>query len=420
MMGAMFRSLRLVNYRLLFFGALVSNVGHWMQATAMSWVVLTQLTDNDAAAMGIALALQFGPPLLLVGVSGLAADRFDRRRLLLITQAALFASAAAIGILMLAGVMQLWIMYGFCLLLGCIAAFDNPARQAFVSDVVPRGDAPNAIALNSASFNVARLIGPAVAGIAIIVIGSGWVFLANAVSYVGMILALMLMRREELLPRVRPVGVQRFTDGLRYLGQRPDLLVLFAMVFLLGAFGMNFQIFASTMTLEFGLDADAYGLLTSVLAIGALTGSLAAARRDKASMHWVVIAAFVFGTAMLLSAFAPGYWWYAATCAVVGFGTVTMLTTANGYVQTTTNPSLRGRILAIYLAMLMGGTFLGAPVVGWVAQTFGPRAAIILGGASGIVGGAIGLARWLATRREPQLDTAALRIIQPTPDEIVG
>jgi len=413
----MFRSLRLVNYRSLFFGALISNIGQWMQSTAMSWVVLTELTNNDAAAMGIALALQFGPPLVLVPISGWAADHFDRQWLLGVTQTALALTATAIGILMLLGAMDIWLMYAFCLMLGIIMAFDSPARQAFVSDVVPRVDAPNAIALNSASFNVARLIGPAVAGVAIIIIGSGWVFIANAVSYIAMLVVLIIIRRDELVPRERPVGVQRVSDGFRYLGKRPDLVVLFVMVFLMGAFGMNFPIFASTMTLEFGLDADAYGLLTSILAIGALAGSLAAARRDKASLHWIVIAAFIFGVAMVAGVVSPGYWWYAATCIVAGFGTVTMLTTANGYVQTTTHPTLRGRVLAIYLALLMGGTFVGAPIVGWVADAYGARMALALGATAGLLAGLTGLVRWLAIRREPPLDTATLRVIQPTADE---
>jgi len=413
----MFRSLRLVNYRLLFIGSSISSIGQCMQSTAMSWVVLTELTANDAAAMGVALALQFGPPLLLVPVSGWVADRFDRRRLLLVTQTALALTATAIGLLMLSGVMTLAIMYGFCLLLGVCNAFDNPARQAFVSDVVPRTDASNAIALNSASFNVARLIGPAVAGLALVGIGSGWVFLANAVSYVAMLVVLAAIRRGELEPRTTSPGRQRFTDGFRYLGKRPDLIVLFTMVLLMGAFGMNFPIFASTMTLEFGLDADAFGLLTSVLAIGALAGSLLAARRDKASMNWIVIAAFVFGAAMIAAVFAPGYWFFAATCILSGFGSVTLLTTSNGYVQTTTNPALRGRVLAIYLALLMGGTFIGAPIVGWVAETFGPRAAVAVGAAAGLLAGIVGLVRWLMTRNEPPLDTATLRVIQPTADK---
>lgn len=412
----MFRSLRLVNYRSLFFGALISNIGQWMQSTAMSWVVLTELTDNDAAAMGLAMALQFGPPLVLVPITGWTADRFDRQLLLGITQTALALTATAIGILMLSGAMTIWIMYGFCVMLGVIMAFDAPARQAFVSDVVPRTDASNAIALNSASFNVARLIGPAVAGLAIIVIGSGWVFIANAVSYIAMLVVLIVIRRDELVPRERAVGAQRVSDGFRYLRKRPDLIVLFAMAFLIGAFGMNFPIFASTMTVDFGLDADSYGLLTSILAIGALAGSLAAARRDKASMHWMVIAAFVFGVAMVAGFFAPGYWWYAATCMIAGFGTVTMMTTANGYVQTTTAPTLRGRVLAIYLAIIMGGSFVGAPVVGWVADVYGARVALLIAAASGILSGLIGLVRWLVIRREPPIDTATLRIIQPTID----
>ena len=414
----MFRSLRLVNYRLLFFGALISNIGQWMQSTAMSWVVLTVLTDNDAAAMGFALALQFGPQLVLFGLSGWTADRFDRRHILLVTQTSLALVATAIGVLMLSGAMTLGLMYGFCLLLGFFAAFDNPARQAFVSDVVPRSDASNGIALNSASFNVARLIGPAVAGVSIIVIGSGWVFIANAVSFLSMIIALMAMRRDELIPRVRSAGPQRFTDGLRYLRKRPDLLVLFLMVFLMGAFGMNFPVFASTMTLEFGLDADAFGVLTSVLAIGALAGSLAAAKRDKASMHWVVLAAFVYSLAAFAGAVSPGYWWYAATCIVAGFGTVTMLTTANGYVQTTTHPTLRGRVLAVYIAMLMGGTFLGAPLVGRIADVFGARVALAVGATAGLLAGTIGLIRWLTTRNRPPLDTATLRVIESTTDSI--
>jgi len=414
----MFRSLRLVNYRLLFIGSSISSIGQWMQSTAMSWVVLTELTANDAAAMGIALALQFGPPLILVPVSGWVADRFDRQRLLFVTQLALALTATGIGVLMLSGVMTLPIMYGFCLLLGVCNAFDNPARQAFVSDVVPRPDAPNAIALNSAAFNVARLVGPAVAGIALVVTSSGWVFLANAVSYVAMLVVLVLIRRDQLEPRTRAQGRQRFTDGFRYLRRRPDLVVLFTMVLLMGSFGLNFPIFSSTMTLEFGLDADAFGLLTSVLAIGALAGSLLAARRDKASMHWIVIACLIFGLALAAAVVSPGYWFYAVTCAVAGFGSVTMLATSNGYVQTTTTPALRGRVLAIYLALLMGGTFIGAPIVGWVAEAFGPRAAVAVGAVAGLAAGTIGLVRWLSTRGEPPLDTSALRVIQATTDSI--
>ncbi len=390
-MSAMFRSFSVFNYRVWFIGALVSNIGAWMQATAQNWVVLTELTDNDAAAMGITMALQFAPPLLLVGVTGWVADRFERRKLLMVTQGVLFALAIALGVMILTGQMTLLIMYGFALALGVVSAFDNPARQAFVSDVVTRENASNAVALNAASFNGARMIGPAVAGVVIVAVGTGWVFLLNAVTFFGMIIALMLIRPHELLPRVSTAGASRLADGFRYVGRRPDLIVTFAMVFLVGAFGMNFPIFASTMAIEFGRDADGFGLLSSILAIGSLAGALLAARRDRARIRVVIGGTLMFAVAAAVSSVMPGYWTYAATLMFTGFAVVTMLTTANGYVQTTTDPALRGRVLALYMAILMGGTPIGAPIVGWVAAEFGPRMAILLGAAAALVAFTIGM-----------------------------
>ena len=393
-MSAMFRSFSAFNYRVWFIGALVSNIGAWMQATALSWVVLTQLTDNDAGAMGVTMALQFAPPLLLVGVTGWVADRFDRRKLLMLTQSLLLVVGVIIGALLLAGVMTLPLMYGFAVILGFISAFDNPSRQAFVSDLVSRENASNAVALNAASFNGARMIGPAVAGVVIVAVGTGWVFFVNAITFIAMIVALMLIRTDELVPRVKAPGASRLADGFRYVGKRPDLMVAFAMVFLLGAFGMNFPIFASTMALEFGQEADGYGLLSSILAIGSLIGALMAARRDRARIRMVILGTLMFAVAGTVSAFMPNYWLYALTLMLTGFAVVTTLTTANGYVQTTTDPALRGRVLALYMAILMGGTPLGAPIVGWVAAEFGPRMAILLGAAAAFVAFAIG-AIWM-------------------------
>ncbi len=393
-MSAMFRSFSIFNYRVWFIGALVSNVGAWMQATALSWVVLTELTDNDAAAMGVTMALQFAPPLLLVGVTGWVADRFDRRRLLVVTQGLLLLLGLAIGVLLLLGVMTLPIMYAFALGLGVIAAFDNPARQAFVSDLVSREIASNAVALNAASFNGARMIGPAVAGIVIVAVGTGWVFLVNGVTFLAMIVALLLIRTDELIPRVKASGASRLADGFRYVARRPDLIVTFAMVFLVGAFGMNFPIFASTMALEFGQEADGYGLLSSILAVGSLAGALLAARRDRARIRVVIGGTLLFAAAATVSAMMPTYWTYAITLMFTGFAVVTMLTTANGYVQTTTDPALRGRVLALYMAILMGGTPIGAPIVGWVAAEYGPRVAILLGAGAALIAFAIG-ATWL-------------------------
>lgn len=422
-MSAMFRSFANLNYRIWFAGALVSNVGGWMQATAQDWVVLTELTDNDATAMGVTMALQFGPPLVLVSLTGWVADRFDRRRILLATQGALLALAIAVGSLLLAGLMTLPMMFAFALGFGVVNAFDAPARQAFVSDMVSAADTSNAVALNSASFNLARMVGPAVGGLLIVAIGSGWVFIANAATFLAMILALMLMRTHLLAPRPKNRSRGGLAEGFRYVWARSDLKVVFVTVFLIGAFGMNFPIFASTMALEFGSGADGYGVLSSVLAIGSLIGALLAARRDRARVRVVILAAGGFGIAAFVSAAMPTYLSYAVTLTFTGFMIVTLLTTANGYVQITTDPALRGRVLALYMAVIMGSTPVGAPIAGWVADAYGPRAAIMLGGTAGFLACAIGaiwvftsgrLHRHESSRFRLTLDeTRPLRVVQP-------
>ncbi|MDQ0728208.1 MFS family permease [Microbacterium sp. W4I20] len=395
-MSAMFRSFANINYRIWFAGALVSNIGGWMQATAQDWVVLTELTDNDATAMGVTMALQFGPPLLLVSQTGWVADRFDRRHILLVTQSALLGLAIAVGILLLSGVMTLPMMFCFALGFGVVNAFDAPARQAFVSDMVSAGDTSNAVALNSASFNLARMIGPAVGGLLIVAIGSGWVFIVNAATFLAMILALLMLRVNLLAGRPKTRNRGGLSAGFRYVWGRSDLRVVFVTVFLIGAFGMNFPIFASTMAIEFGAGADGYGVLSSVLAIGSLAGALLAARRDRARVRVVILAAGGFGVAAFVSSAMPSYASYAVTLMFTGFMIVTLLTTANGYVQMTTDPSLRGRVLALYMAVIMGSTPVGAPIAGWVADAFGPRTAIMLGGTAGFVACAIG-AIWVFT-----------------------
>lgn len=395
-MSGMFRSFANVNYRIWFAGALVSNIGGWMQSTAQDWVVLTELTNNDAAAMGATMALQFGPPLVLVSLTGWVADRFDRRRILLVTQGLLLLLAIAVGVLLLTDVMTLPMMFCFAAGFGVVNAFDAPARQAFVSDMVSTGDTSNAVALNSASFNMARMIGPAVGGLLIVAIGSGWVFVVNAATFLAMIVALLLMRQGQLAPRLKNRSRGGLAAGFRYVWGRSDLRVVFVTVFLIGAFGMNFPIFASTMAIEFGAGADGYGVLSSILAIGSLTGALLAARRERARVRVVVLAAGGFGVFAFVSASMPTYAAYAVTLMFTGFTIVTLLTTANGYVQTTTDPALRGRVLALYMAVIMGSTPVGAPIAGWVADAFGPRTAIMLGGVAGLVACAIGLT-WMLT-----------------------
>ncbi|UOQ58142.1 MFS transporter [Leucobacter allii] len=397
----MFRSLSVRDYRIWFGGALVSNIGAWMQSTTQNWVVLTELTENNAAAVGVTMALQFGPQLLLVPFSGAVADRFDRRRVLLVTQSLLMLLAAGLGLLLITGAAELWHLYAFALGLGLVNAFDTTSRQAFVSDLVGPAQLSNAVALNSASFNSARLIGPAVAGVLIAVVGSGWVFLINAASFLAVLAALLLISARK---PPEPAGVPResqlrqLSAGVRYVRRRHDLLVIFVMVFLVGAFSMNFPVISSTMAVEFGRGASDYGLLSSILAIGSLSGALLAARRPSARMRVVIVAVGGIGLVSLLAALMPSFWTFAATLVCFGLAISTMLTTANGFVQTTSDPAVRGRVLALYMAILMGGTPIGAPLVGLAADALGPRSTLVISAIAGLLAFGIGLA-WLFVER---------------------
>lgn len=396
----MFRSLNVRNYRVWFVGALISNVGAWMQATAQNWVVLTELSDTNAIAVGVTMALQFGPQLLLVPFSGAIADRFDRRKVLMVTQSLLMLLALGLGLLLISGVAELWHLYAFALALGVVNAFDTPARQAFVSDLVGTEQLSNAVALNSASFNSARLIGPAVAGVLIALIGSGWVFVLNAVSFIAMLAALAAIRIPAAPPRVsgRESQGNQLAAGFRYVVRRHDLVVIFLIVFVIGAFGMNFPVFSSTMAVEFGRGAGEYGLLSSILAIGSLAGALLVAKRPAARFRVVVLAAGGFGVASLVCALMPNFWAFAVTLVLLGFCTATLLSTANAFVQTTTDPAVRGRVLSLYFAILMGGTPLGAPIVGAISDAFGARWGLGVAALSGFVAFAIGIG-WLFVER---------------------
>lgn len=399
-MSAVFRSLRGVNYRIWFAGALVSNVGTWMQRTAQDWLVLTELTSHDAVAVGITMALQFGPLLVLGPFVGVLVDRVPGRRLLIATQVAQAVLALGLGAVVLSGAAQLWMVYGFALMLGIVTAVDNPTRQTFVSELVPSTDLPNAVALNSASFNGARLLGPAVAGLAIAVIGTGWVFLVNGITYASVLAALFLLRRDQLHEVAKsPRGRGQIREGLRYVRSRPDIVTVLVIVSLVGTFGFNFPIYTSTMArIEFGADSSAFGLLSSILAIGSVTGALFSASRERPRVRSVIVAAGAFGAATAVSALMPGYWSFAVTLVFVGVASMILMTSANGYVQSTTPARVRGRVMSIYMALFAGTTFIGAPAVGWVADTFGPRMALAVAALSGLLGAAIGIT-WLVRAR---------------------
>jgi MFS family permease len=404
----MFRSLSGRNYRIWFAGALVSNIGTWMQRTAQDWIVLTQLTHDDAVAVGVTMALQFGPQLVLLPWTGLVADRFDRRRMLMLTQALMGLLGMGLAIVVLLGQANLWNVYGFALALGVVAAFDTPVRQSFVSDVVTGEHVSNAVALNSASFNGARLVGPAVAGVLITVVGTGWVFFINALTFAAVLIALKFVDPAQLGQRIRaPRAKGQIREGFRYVRKRPDIVVILCMIFVVGTFGVNFPIFTSTMArVEFHRGAGEFGLLNTVMAIGSVAGALLSARRDKPRMRLLVIASAGFGIACAVASVMPTYWSFAVVLVFVGLSSLTFMTTANAMVQTTTSAAMRGRVMALYMAIFAGGTPIGAPIVGWVADSFGPRWALGVGAASGFV--ALGIAvvwllRWehLRVRYEP-------------------
>jgi MFS family permease len=396
-----FRSLETYNYRVWAAGALVSNVGSWMQRTAQDWIVLTELTHHNATALGIVMGLQFGPQILLLPLTGFVADHLDRRRVLFCTQAAMGLLALGLGLLVVTGFVQLWHVYFFAFLLGCAAAFDSPARQTFVAELVEERYLANAVALNSTSFNAARMIGPAVAGGLIAGVGSGWVFLINAVSFVAVLCSLALLRTDELKPSHRAAFARgHFVEGFRYVWRRPDLKVILFMLFLVGTFGLNFPIFISTMSVSvFHAGASQYGLLSSMMAAGSVAGALMAAARARPGIPVLLAGAATFGVGCAVAAMMPNYLAFGIVLFVIGLAAQTFTTSTNSIVQISTEPGMRGRVIAILLAIALGGTPVGAPIVGWIADTFGPRWALGAGAAAGLLAAAVAMV-YLARRRD--------------------
>jgi MFS family permease len=394
-----FRSLKSYNYRVWAGGALVSNTGTGMQRMAQDWLVLTQLTHHSGSAVGVVMALQFGPLLLLLPWTGFAADRFNQRRLLMVTQAAMGVFALILGALTVTGVVQLWHVYLLAFFSGCAAAFDAPVRQTFVTELVGDEDLPNAIALNSTLWTAGQMIGPAIAGLTIAAIGTGWAFVADGVSFGAVLISMRLLRISELRPNARARRAKgSFAGGLRYAWGRPDFRTILLMLFLIGTFGLNFPISISTMAVKvFHTDARGFGLLSSIMAVGTLSGALVAAGRRRVGFRTLLAGAGLFGLGCTLAAIAPGYWLFAGALVVIGVAALTFANATNGLMQLSTEPSMRGRVMALRVAVALGGTPIGAPIVGWVADHFGPRWALGVGAAAGFAAATVA-AGFLATK----------------------
>lgn len=378
---SMFSSLKIRNYRLFATGQVVSNTGTWMQRIAQDWLVLT--LTGSSTAVGITTALQFLPMLLFGLYGGVIADRCNKRTLLLGTQAAMGVTGLALAALTLSGQVQVWHVYATAFVLGLVTVVDNPARQSFVHEMVGPDQLRNAVSLNSANFQSARLVGPAVAGVLITAVGSGYAFLLNGLSFIAPLTGLLLMRTADLHKSERtPRGKGQLREGLRYVAGRPELIWPIVLVGFIGTFGFNFPIWLSAFADDvFHAGAGTYGLLNTLMAVGSLIGALLAARRGTSRMRLLVAAAVLFGVLEIVAAVVPTFWIFAALLVPVGMFGLTVNVTANSSIQMATDPAMRGRVMALFMMVFTGGTPVGAPLVGWITDTYGPRVGFASGGA---------------------------------------
>lgn len=398
-MSKTFRSLSNPNYRLWFTGAVISNIGTWLQRTAQDWIVISELSDKNASAVGLVVFLQFAPQILLLPITGWTVDKFNRRRILMVTQVLMAILALVLGLLILSNTVALWQVCVCAFLLGCVAAFDAPARQSFVSDIVNEKELSNAVSLNSLSFNTARLIGPAIAGVLISWIGAGWVFLLNAVSFIPMLTSLYRLRsrlsEKENVVKVDVGGAgfaSNFFDGFRYVAKSRKMTTVALMTFLICSFGMNFAVYLSSMTVHvFKGHSDQYGFLISTMAIGSMTGAIITARRIQPTMLFITIAASGVAISSIVAAYCTSFYGFCVALVFLGLSLQAFNTSSNTLMQLSTERHYRGRVMAIVIATALGSTALGGPVVGAVADWLGPRWGVGIGGLSALIAVALGV-----------------------------
>ncbi|HWW52874.1 MAG TPA: MFS transporter [Acidimicrobiales bacterium] len=406
-----FRALRNRNYRLFWFGQLVSLCGSWMQTTAIAWLVLKDL-HAGGTVLGLVVAVQFLPTLVGGSWAGVIADRFDKRRILLGTQSFMALSAGTMAVLTLTGTVTLWMVFALAAAMGMATMFDNPTRQAFVTEMVGPDDLANAVGLNSAGFNVARILGPAIAGILIATAGTGICFALNAGSFIAVIGGLAAMRTQDLY-RAAPVAKAKgqIREGLRYALSVPELRMALGLLAVVGTFAMNFTVLIPLVAKNlFHGNASTLGWLTAVMGVGSLIGALFVASRARPTPGLLASAAIALGVLMCAAAVAPTLAWEYLAFAFTGVAAISFMSTCNATVQLASRPDMRGRVMALYMVLFLGSTPVGGPIVGWVGQHFGAQWSLALGGVPsilvGLVAGRLLLRRRAEARTVPLLPEA--------------
>ncbi len=375
------RSFRHRNYQILFPANTVSNIGSWAQRIAQDWLVL-ELTNNNGTYLGLVTAVQFAPVLAFSLHGGKLADRFNKRKVLILTNIIGGAASLGLGALVITNTVALWHVFVLAGILGISTAIDAPVRQSFTTEVVGQTDLPNAVSLNSANFNAGRLVGPAISGGLIAAFGTGPSFIVNGLSYFFVIAALMNLNEKAFFHLDRPNSDGSIREGIAYAKARPDIYVVMLMVFFLATFGLNFQIFNALMaTQEFGLGPASFGLMGTFIAIGSLTGAIGSARLERfRNTKFVIQGGILFSISIMVLAVIPSYSLYIVWLPICGFAALTTLVSANSIVQTSTDPAIRGRVMGVYLLIFMGGTPFGSPLIGSATELFGIRPTIALCG----------------------------------------
>ena len=386
-----FDSLRVRNFRLFFSGQLISQIGNWLTLIAQALLVL-KLTDSGLA-LGLLAACQFGPVLVLGAWSGLVADRSDKRKLLMIVQSFAMLQSFSLAFIAFMNNPPVGAIYVVAVLGGIATAFDNPARRAYVVEMVPEANVQNAVSLNSALMTGSRVVGPALAGLLITTVGYGWTFAADGVSYLAVILGLFMMRTRENRPHlVTPRGKGQVREGLRYVRTMPELFVPLVMMAIVGTFAFNFQtVMPLLVKRTLHGTTRTFTLIYSVISIGSLVGALLSARRSSVSVRHIIWSTYAFGASMLLLAITPNVPFTYPIGVLVGISSITFMTTSTAIVQLRADPSMRGRVLALQAIVFLGSTPIGGPILGWVCQQFGARFGVAIGGVSAIVAGMYGM-----------------------------